>query len=51
MLHGVGWHARHIGLINGSDCRDQDANAPPLACALLTQPLTLACLGQPGLAT
>ena len=22
MLRGVGWHARHIGLTDGSDCRD-----------------------------
>lgn len=54
MLHGVGWHARHIRLTDGSDCRDQDApasKAPRLASALVTRPLTLTCLGPPGLAT
>lgn len=25
MLHGVGWHAHHIGLMDGSDCSDQDS--------------------------
>lgn len=27
MLHGFGWHGCHIGLMDDSDCRDQDAPA------------------------
>lgn len=27
MLPSVGWHARHVGLMDGLDCRDQDAPA------------------------
>lgn len=54
MLYGVGWHAFHIRLMDGSDRCGQDAPASnswlPL-WSLLTQPLTLNSLGLPGLAT